>query len=85
LLLALAAAAIVLSGCGGSASSSSPSRATDAALAVRPDAALAVRPESAASALPAVIVHDLGSGQQVQLKNLLPAAKPVLVWFWAPH
>lgn len=39
----------------------------------------------AASPLPAVDVHDIASGDLVPLQNLLPAAKPLLVWFWAPH
>lgn len=40
----------------------------------------------AASPLPALAVRQLnGEGGWVQLKNELPAEKPLLVWFWAPH
>lgn len=35
--------------------------------------------------LPAVTVWDVGEKEWVQLANFLPADKPVLVWFWAPH
>ena len=48
-------------------------------LAVSADAAVA-------SPLPDVAVRQLnGDGGWVQLKNALPADKPLLVWFWAPH
>lgn len=35
--------------------------------------------------LPPVTVWDVGGKEWVQLANFLPADKPVLVWFWAPH
>jgi ABC-type glycerol-3-phosphate transport system substrate-binding protein len=35
--------------------------------------------------LPEVTVWDVGEKEWVQLANFLPADKPVLVWFWAPH
>ena len=38
------------------------------------------------SPLPELAVRQLnGDGGWVQLKNELPADKPLLVWFWAPH
>jgi hypothetical protein len=41
---------------------------------------------AAASPLPEVAVRRLnGDGGWVQFKNELPADKPLLVWFWAPH
>ncbi len=41
---------------------------------------------AASSPLPEVAVRQInGEGGWVQLKNELPAAKPLLVWFWAPH
>lgn len=46
---------------------------------------LAVRPESVGSPLPEVPVLHVQTGDVVQLKNLLPASTPLLVWFWAPH
>lgn len=48
---------------------------------------LPVRAESAAaSPLPDIAVRRLnGDGGWVQLKDELPAEKPLLVWFWAPH
>src|SRR5262245_4408159 len=50
-----------------------------------PTADVAVRPESVNSPLPEVVVRQVQTGDYVQLKNLLPANKPLLVWFWAPH
>ena len=35
--------------------------------------------------LPDVTVRDVTAGVDVQLTSLLPAAKPTLLWFWAPH
>ena len=37
------------------------------------------------SPLPSVEVLDTANGQTVQFASLLPAVKPVLFWFWAPH
>lgn len=37
------------------------------------------------SALPQVTVDDVGTGAKVALASLAPAARPLLVWFWAPH
>lgn len=68
--MAICVAVSVLSACGGSASV--------------PDAA-PVTAAKASSPLPAVEVHDLAHGGLVQLRDLLPAAKPLLLWFWAPH
>ena len=46
---------------------------------VSPDAAIG-------SPLPELAVRQInGDGGWVQLKNELPADKPLLVWFWAPH
>lgn len=48
-------------------------------LPVSPDAAVG-------SPLPEIAVRQLNfDGGWVQLKNELPADKPLLVWFWAPH
>lgn len=40
---------------------------------------------SANGPLPPVTVRDLTQDRWVQFANFLPADKPVLVWFWAPH
>jgi hypothetical protein len=38
------------------------------------------------SPLPDIAVRQLnGEGGWVQFKNAVPADKPLLVWFWAPH
>ncbi len=35
--------------------------------------------------LPAVEVQNSGTGETVNFASILPAEKPVLFWFWAPH
>ena len=37
------------------------------------------------SILPSVRLTDLRSGGLVDLASLVPAERPVLLWFWAPH
>jgi hypothetical protein len=40
---------------------------------------------AAASVLPAIEVLDVASGTSVDLGSLVPADRPTLLWFWAPH
>lgn len=57
---------------------------TDVADGPRPT--LEVRAESANSPLPDLAVRRINcAGGWVNLKNELPAAQPVLLWFYAPH
>ena len=86
----MAAAALIagvsVAACGGGGSNL-PDGLTLPEPAPGPVPQLPVDAESAASSpLPEVTVRLLnGEGGWVQLKNELPAAKPLLVWFWAPH
>ena len=55
-------------------------------VAAGPPPALEVRAESADNQLPDLAVRRINcNGGWVNLKNELPADRPVLVWFWAPH
>lgn len=47
--------------------------------------ALAVTNAASLQLLPEVTVWDIGAKDWVQFANFLPADKPLLVWFWAPH
>ena len=38
-----------------------------------------------ATVLPDLSVTDIATGDQVTLRSLVPADRPVLLWFWAPH
>ncbi len=38
-----------------------------------------------AGVLPDLSVTDVESGSEVSLRSLVPADRPVLLWFWAPH
>jgi hypothetical protein len=35
--------------------------------------------------LPDLVVDDVRRDTEVNLRNLLPAERPVLLWLWAPH
>ena len=39
----------------------------------------------ARSSLPSVEMTDVATGDAVALARLLPADKPLLLWFWAPN
>lgn len=40
---------------------------------------------SGGSALPDVVVNDVGAGGEISLQTLAPSDRPTLLWFWAPH
>lgn len=69
------AALAMFTGC----SSDGPARGAEVSSSA-PNAAAA-----GVSDLPAVTVRNLGTGESADLKALLPAGKPLLVWFWAPY
>lgn len=66
---ALVVVVVVASACGGQGDSG-----TNAGLGA-----------GAAVELPDVTVRDVGAGTEVRLPDLLPAPRPMLLWFWAPH
>lgn len=41
--------------------------------------------DRSASILPAVALTDVQAGGTVDLASLVPAERPLLLWFWAPH
>ena len=76
---------ITIAACGGASnlpegvSLPTPAEGPVPELPVTPDAAIG-------SPLPEIAVRQInGEGGWVQFKNELPADKPLLVWFWAPH
>ena len=70
-------AALAATACGGGGAATRPDPGP------RPD--LPVAAASANSPFADVTVRDLTGDRWVQLADYLPADKPVLVWFWAPH
>lgn len=79
------ASALLLAACGGgdSADSADPSGST---LAPAPDETeLDPAADMVANQLPDVVVDDIGRGNKVNVRNLAPADKPILLWMWAPH
>ena len=65
---------------------SSDNSPTDVVVTPGAAPAIAIRPESAAGPLPDLVVRRVNcAGGWVNLRNEVPADKPVLVWFWAPY
>lgn len=71
--------------CGGSesASPSSPSTATAAAPTTGAPTATGTGPVRAV--VPDVVLRDVGTGADVNLRALGLSDRPTLYWFWAPH
>jgi hypothetical protein len=42
-------------------------------------------PDRSSSILPSVRMTDVRTGGSLDLVTLVPAERPVLLWFWAPH
>ena len=75
--------ALLLAACGGGESSGGPAGST---LPPPPDAVeLDPSADIAANQLPDVVVDDVGAGNKVNLRNVAPAATPILLWMYAPH
>ena len=65
---------------------SSDNSPTDVVVTAGTAPVIAIRPESADSPLPDLVVRRINcAGGWVNLRNEVPADKPVLVWFWAPY
>jgi hypothetical protein len=48
-----------------------------------PTTTTAPRP-SGANQVPDAVVTDVNSGEDVNLRSLIPAARPILFWFYSP-
>lgn len=82
---AVAIAWIAAAACGGGGSDES------AALVPADESASAPAPSPPAGALPPAgndvpdaVLTDVDTGEDVNLRSLIPAEKPILFWFWAP-
>lgn len=80
--VAVAAAALAAVGLAACGEGGDPSAGSAVTTAGNPRAAAAAAP---GSAIPAVTVLDVGSGDEFALGSIVPSERPVLVWFWAPH
>jgi hypothetical protein len=59
---------------------------TDVVATPGPAPDIAVEPQSEGSPLPDIVVRRINcAGGWVNLRNEIPADRPVLVWFWAPY
>ena len=64
----------------------SASRESSSSMPHQPARARKVAAASADNPLPDIAVRRINcAGGWVNLKNELPADRPVLIWFWAPH
>ena len=48
-------------------------------------AMLAPSSDVATNPLPDLLVDDIRGGSKINLRNVFPADRPVLIWMWAPH
>ena len=64
-----------------------PSASTDDAPGAVPSDPTAVQPNSDidTNVLPDVVVDNVTTSTKVNLRNVIPADTPVLIWMWAPH
>lgn len=97
MVVGLACAGLVLSGCGGGGEdqvATSPAPATGSTLpsitapapdGVLPESTAPARSRPGSAVLPSVSVDDVGAGTKVDLASLSPSSQPTLVWMWAPH
>lgn len=83
------AGGMLLAACGGTPDAPVADDGTTVTLpepAAGPAPAVPVDAASAGSPLPDLAIRRInGDGGWYNLKNALPADKPLLVWFWAPH
>jgi hypothetical protein len=91
--LAAAALVVTMPGACGAAGSGSSNEAASTGNApsvtvtvTNPDGSTGAPPATTSrSVLPDVIVRDVATGAEMPLASLVPAERPLLVWFWAPH
>ena len=63
-----------------------PAAAPEAVVGGRALAAeLAATSDVDGNPLPDLVVDDIARGTPVNLRNVFPAERPVLMWMWAPH
>ena len=69
---------VLTAACGGGESASPPSPPSTAAPA-------ASGTNAAETVVPDVVMRDVASGADVNLRALAAPDRPTLYWFWAPH
>ena len=79
------AGTFVLAACGGSDDSASRSSGGTEVPAPPDEVALDPASDTATNQLPDVVVDNVTLGNKVNLQNVAPADKPILLWMWAPH
>lgn len=95
----VSALSLVIAACGGGGGGETPFLATGgggdtSGSQSSPSAPASVEPggvpssgdaASARNQLPDVTVIDVATGSEVNLRALVPADNPLVLWFWAPH
>lgn len=61
-----------------------PTTAPTATSASGPTTATSARP-AGRNEVPSAVVTDLDSGQDVNLRTLIPGERPILFWFYSPY
>ena len=77
------AGALALAACGGGGGDTA--EPSEPLPAVADDVAL--RPESdiATNLLPDLVVDNLNDDNKINLRNIVPSDRPIVLWMWAPH
>ena len=79
----------MLAACGSDDGADSSDTGSDSAAAQTPappdEVEVSPEADAATNQLPDVIVDDLIAGNQVNVRNLAPNDKPILLWMYAPH
>jgi len=62
-----------------------PTGATDGAAATEPESGTEPDEPAGPNDLPAVVVRDIATGDEIDLSAFAPGELPFVVWFYAPH
>ena len=61
-----------------------PAPTATSATASGPTTATSTRP-AGPNEVPSAVVTDLNSGEDVNVRTLIPAERPILFWFYSPY
>jgi hypothetical protein len=80
-----AAGAFLLAACGGSDGSASESSGATTLPAPPDEVEVDPAADVVANQLPDAVVDNVTLGNKVNLRNVVPADTPILLWMYAPH
>lgn len=75
---------LALAACGGGGDGDSAEPAEQLP-AVADDVALRPEADIATNLLPDLVVDNLNDDNKINLRNIVPSDRPIVLWMWAPH